>query len=316
MADLGVLEYIKLGVYYASYLYFPAAALLLWLAVRRKGALRLAAAACLIAASCIAYGRFVEPRILLAADHDIALKSCADEKGAARIAVVSDIHAGLFANAMPVRRISARLEAANPDLVLIAGDFIYFPDTEKLEQTFAPFTVMRAPVYAVLGNHDIGLPGPDVSEALNSALPRAGVTLIENKSVKVSGDGFEFELVGLSDKWGRMQDLSLLTEHRRRPRLVLTHNPTTIEKFRPGMRADLLIGGHTHGGQIQLPLLTCVITGVCGDSAYGLREEAGVSIFTTSGTGMSGLPMRFRAPPRIDILTVSYRACADVENSF
>src|SRR5690606_33204110 len=137
----------------------------------------------------------------------------------------------------------------------------------------------------------------------------AGVILIDNGTVALKGDRFDLELVGLSDLWGRNQQLSLLRAPARRPRLVLTHNPATIYDLKPGMRADLVLGGHTHGGQILLPFLTCALTGVCGESAYGLRNQSGALVFTTSGTGMVGLPMRFRVPPRIDILNVGYSSC-------
>ncbi|MEZ5892940.1 MAG: metallophosphoesterase [Parvularculaceae bacterium] len=309
MISLGPLEYLKLAVYYASYLYVVAAPLCLWLMARRRGRLRAAAAAFFVAITCLAYGRFVEPRMLLAAEHDVLLASCGAKAGAARIAVISDLHQGIFANAMPIERIARRIDVLNPDFTLIAGDLTYYLDPERFEDVFAPLGAMRAPVFAVLGNHDIGLPGPDLSADLTKALAAGGVAVIDNTTHRLSNSKFDIDLVGLSDLWGEAQDLSLLLKPPSRPRLVLTHNPATVEEFWPGMSADLLIAGHTHGGQIQLPLLTCLVTGVCGDWGYGLREGAGVSIFTTSGTGMSGLPMRFRVPPRIDVLNVRYPAC-------
>ncbi len=309
MTELGSLEYIKLAIFYVSYLYFPAAFACLWLIARKRKGLRFSAALFLGVASCLAYARFVEPRMLLTAEHDVNFTRCFGEAGAARIAVFSDTHNGLFVNAMPIERIARQVEKTNADFVLIAGDFIYFLDPQEFDETFAAFQAIRAPVFAVLGNHDIGLPGPDLTAPLRKALPRAGVKLIDNSALRLSNRRFNIELVALSDQWGREQKLSLLTPPAAAPRLVLTHNPATIGDFRRDMSADLLVGGHTHGGQIQLPFLTCALTGVCGDIAYGLREEKGVQIFTTSGTGMVGLPMRFRVPPRIDVLNVSYEAC-------
>lgn len=316
MTGLGLLEVLKLAIYYGSWLYFPAAVALLWLIASKQGVHRFAAAASLLALSCVAYGRFIEPRILLTAERDIKLSACATQAGEARLAVVSDIHAGLFGNAMPVSRIARRIEAADVDATLIAGDFIYFLHPNKMTKAFAPFKNVSAPVYAVLGNHDIGRPGPDLGEDLRRRLPSVGVRLVDNHSLRLAGEGFDLELVGLSDLWGRKQELSLLSTKPLRPRIVLTHNPATIYDFTAEMSADLLIGGHTHGGQISLPLLTCALTGVCAENAYGLRNLLGVPVFTTAGTGMVGLPMRFRVPPRIDILNVGYSSCDSVENSF
>ena len=309
MIDIGPLEWIKLAIFYASYLYIVAAPVTFWLIVINRGVMRWGAIAFLAGISLLAYGRFVEPRIMLTAEHDVVLDGCFDGGGEMRVAVFSDTHNGLFKNAMPIKRIAREVEAAKPDFVLIAGDFIYFLAPERFEKTFGALNEISAPVFAVLGNHDIGLPGPDLGTPLRASLPSYGVRLIDNAALKLSNQKFDIELVGLSDQWGRRQNLSLLEPATATPRIVLTHNPATVLDFTPSSKADLLIGGHTHGGQIRLPILTCAFTGVCGDIAYGLREEMGVQIFTTSGTGMVGLPMRFGVPPRIDVVNISYRAC-------
>ncbi len=309
MTGIGLFEWIKLAIYYASYLYGIAAPLALWLIVRRSGSVRYLWAAFLTAISLLAYARFVEPRILLTAEHEIALDRCFERAGRVRIAVFSDTHNGLFANAMPIARIAAAVNKARPDIVLVPGDYIYFLHPDRFEETFAAFADIKAPIFAVLGNHDLGLPGPDLSAPLNDVLPALGVKLIDNQPLTLSNSGFTMELVGLSDQWARRQKLSLLEGSSPSPRLVLTHNPETLHDFRPGMHADLLVSGHTHGGQIQLPIVTCLMTGVCGDAAYGLREENDVQVFTTSGTGMVGLPMRFRVPPRVDILNAAWARC-------
>ena len=184
-----------------------------------------------------------------------------------------------------------------------------FLHPDMFEKKFATFADIDVPVFAVLGNHDLGLPGPDLSAPLNERLSALGVRMIDNQALKLSTGRFDIELIGLSDEWERRQDLALLEAPPRAPRLVLTHHPETVFLLRESMRADVLIGGHTHGGQIQLPLITCWVTGICGDHAYGLRDENGVLVFTTSGTGMVGLPMRFRVPPRIDVLNIRYNAC-------
>ncbi|NOX95949.1 MAG: hypothetical protein GXP04_12895 [Alphaproteobacteria bacterium] len=309
MTDIGPLEILKLAIYYASYLYFVAAPIFAWLIIKLNGATRYAMVAALTVITCLAYARFIEPRILLSTEHEIALNGCFQKPGAIRIAVFSDTHNGLFGNAMSIRRIAKRVQAANADFVLIPGDYIYFLHPDRFEETFTAFADIDAPVFAVLGNHDLGLPGPDLRVPLREFFSRTGIRLIDDQALKLINNKFAIELVGLSDHWAQNQKLSLLEGQASIPRLVLTHNPAAVRDFTTDMNADLLIGGHTHGGQIQLPLLTCWLTGVCGDIAYGLREERGVQIFTTSGTGMVGLPMRFRVPPRIDVLNVSYMAC-------
>lgn len=297
-------------VYYASYLYVIAAPVALWLAIKNSGALRWFAVIMLASMTILAYARFIEPRILLTADHEVELNGCFDRAGDFRVTVFSDVHQGIFGNAVDIDRIAGAVNKTNPDFVFIPGDFVYHLEPERFDQFYAAFAAIKAPVLAVLGNHDLGLPGPDLSEPLNKTLPALGIRMIDDQALKLSNSKFEIEVVGISDEWARAQDLELLERPQTSPRLVLTHHPETIFLFEPTMRADLLVGGHTHGGQIQLPFITCWLTKICGDHAYGLRQEKDTHVFTTSGTGMVGLPMRFRVPPRVDVLNVRYNACA------
>lgn len=309
MTDLGPAEYGKLALFWAGWFYFPAAALLLWLVAKRRGAARVLAALVLLPLTVLAYARFVEPRILVAREHEVTLTRCMATSGAARVAVFSDTHIGLFANAMPVSRIARRVNALNPDLVMIAGDFTYWLAPERFAESFQTLGDIKAPVYAVMGNHDVGLPGPDVSSPLTEALTGAGVITL-NDAVAPAQGGM-LEIAGLSDLWAEKQDYTLLEKRGGVPRLVLTHNPRTIQRLLPRQSVDLLIAGHTHGGQINLPVITCALMQFsCSPSRYGFAETERGLLFVTSGTGMVGLPMRFNVPPVIDVLTVRWNACA------
>ena len=302
-------DVIKPVAYYGSYLYFIAAPLVLWFILKRSGWQRVAALIFLAGITVLAYARFIEPRFLVTAETDVEIDRCFDRAGAIRIGVFSDMHMGVFGNAMSLERIVDATNAAQPDVVFIAGDFVYHLPPEKFETVFAPLADLKAPVIAVLGNHDIGQPGPDVSAALQAALPKADMRLIDNQVLRLSNSKFAIELVGISDEWGYQQDFTPLETPAAEPRLVLTHHPETVFLFGDHMSFDLFIGGHTHGGQIQIPLVTCLVTNICGNHLYGLREEHGGLLFTTSGTGMIGLPMRFRTPPRVDVLNVRYKQC-------
>lgn len=310
------LEFIRLAIFYGSHIYFPAAIFLLWLTVRARRFLRVGAATVFIAITLIAYGRFIEPRLLFTVGHDIALKGCFAEAGAMRVAVFSDTHIGPFRYSVPIERIVRRVNAARPDFVLIAGDFVSYLPAKRFDGAFAAFGDIEAPVYAVLGNHDLGLPGPDVAAPLRESLDRIGVAMMDNHAVDISGDGFDIELVGMSDLWARGQKIELFDAPPTKPRLALAHNPETMNIISMKHRPDLLIAGHTHGGQIYLPFLTCHLTFACRVVRYGVRELEDGAVFVTSGTGQSMLPMRFAVPPRIDILNISYESCAETGSPF
>ncbi|MCA8888988.1 MAG: metallophosphoesterase [Parvularculaceae bacterium] len=310
MSDWSALEYIKAAIFYFSYFVPLAAAFFAIAAVRASGLTRALAAAGFAAASLFIYARFVEPRILLTVEHETMLARCFADAGEVRIAIFSDMHVGMFKNAMPIARIARRADATGADLVLIPGDFVYFLTPQNYAQTFAAFGAMATPVYAVLGNHDLGLPGPDVRTSLADALSEIGVVMIDDLSIAVQTQNAHFQLIGLSDKWGRNQHLELLADEFATPKIALTHNPGTVLELTPMQRADLMVSGHTHGGQVFIPGLTCKITSfACAVTRYGLADVRNGRVFVTSGTGMVGLPIRFNVPPRIDVLTVKWRAC-------
>ncbi|HXI87814.1 MAG TPA: metallophosphoesterase [Parvularculaceae bacterium] len=311
MNDLGFFEYLQLVIFYVSWLYFPAAVVLAWIIARRARRQKIIAALALAALSVLAYARFVEPSILLTVDHDIRLKRCFAEAGAFRLAVVSDMHIGLFPNTTPVARIAARLKAIAPDAALIAGDFDYFLAPSRFAKTYAPLGAIGAPVYAVLGNHDVGMSGPDVGAPLTAALEADGVDMIDNKHAEITLNGAGIELVGLAELWQGREDLSLVAEPSPMPRIVLAHHPEAIYGLPAGdARPDLLVAGHTHGGQVWLPGLTCFLAKLaCLVTRYGEKDVGRTEVFVTSGTGMVDLPLRFLAAPRIDVLHVAYDAC-------
>jgi hypothetical protein len=310
MTDLGALEYLKLAIYWASYLYFPAAVLLLWLIVKRRGRLRMMSGLVLVPLTLLAYARFVEPRILITREHDIALARCMAEAGSMRLAVFSDTHQGVFGNAMPLARIARAVNATAPDFVLIAGDFTYWLKPARFADSFAALGDITAPVYAVMGNHDVGLPGNDVSAPLRQSLDGLGVVTLDNSIAALEANGAAVEIAGLSDLWAEDQDYALLEERGGRPRLVLTHNPETIRQLAPPQSVDLMVSGHTHGGQINLPVITCAfLPRMCRLTLAGYKDTERGPVFVTTGTGMVALPMRFNAPPAIDVLNLSYKAC-------
>ena len=276
--------------------------------IRRIG-LHMLALLFLLGPLVLAYARFIEPRILTLKETGIALAGCFAESGAARIAAFSDIHVSPYRYFISPERIAKRVNAARPDLVFIAGDFVSHLPPAEFDAAFAPFAEIEAPVYAVLGNHDLGLPGPDVRAPLGASLTGLGVEMMDDRAVDLSTDKFDFELVGMSDLWAKGQKIELFDAALEKPRLALTHNPETMEVIEVLNRPDLMIAGHTHGGQIYIPFITCRYTFACRIVREGYREWDGGAVFVTPGTGQSMAPLRFAVPPRIDVLNVTWRQC-------
>jgi hypothetical protein len=310
MNDYAVLEYLKLAIFYASWLYFPAAFLLIRYLRKRDAKKKILCGLIFAGLSVLAYARFIEPRILLTKRRELALERCFPDSGSVRLAFFADTHIGIFAHAMPSRRIADAVKASGASAVLIAGDFTYFLRRNRFYSAFAPFGQTGLPVFAVLGNHDVGRPGPDVGVRLKETFGTLGLIDAENQIMRLETPSGVVEIAGLSDLWERRQVISVLDEPTDRPRLLLTHQPKTVFELGPTSRVDLLLAGHTHGGQIYLPFLTCALIDMaCNPVRVGRGRVNGVDLFVTGGTGMVGLPMRFLVPPRLDVIDLKWSAC-------
>jgi len=298
----------KLFIFYAAYLYFPFLAFCLYKAARHKGAIPIVFALCILGSSLLAYGRFVEPRLLNTHSETIFTQGADETSPSIRIALFSDTHFGIFKNAMPMSRIVRRINDEAPDAVFISGDFLYHLPPEDIPAALAPLAELSAPIYAVLGNHDVGFPGPIYTGDLYSALHALGVTLVENRAYEARIGGQDILIGGTSDLWQRQQDFSFTNTLPDKPLILLTHNPDTALNVPNNIPFALMLAGHTHGGQVRIPGLIKKVIPTQYPFDKGLHSvpkgDIERLVYVTTGTGMVGLPFRFNMPPRIDILTV------------
>ena len=243
------------------------------------------------------YARFVEPNMLL-------VRTTVIQTGyPLKVALVSDMHYGLFSSPGQMQRLVDRLNTLEVQAVLVAGDWTYEPGRhEDLGLLLAPFRQLRHPVYSVPGNHDGQQPGPPLERELRAALLHNGIKPVEGGEVDLGA----VKLVGLRDLWAvstgadRLPSLAAAGK----PLLLLTHNPDLMEDLPPLPAPVLMLAGHTHGGQVNLPVLTERILAGMSRHGYkrGLYQRRNGQVFVTSGVGMIGLPLRFAMPPVIDVL--------------
>lgn len=233
-----------------------------------------------------------------------------------RVAAVSDLHIG--APNVRLDRVDSIVERVNeqhPDLILFTGDFVIgsprdpngLPGGEYVppEQIAAKLEALKAPlgVYAVLGNHDWWSDGPAVEQALT----KHGIHVLENDAVAIPVEGQTLWIGGIADLWTRQPDIDgtlAQVPSADDPVVLFAHNPDIFWDVPP--RADLLIAGHTHGGQVVLPLLGRVIeTSRAGlPISEGYWADHGSQLFITTGIGTSIYPIRIGVPPEIAILTL------------
>lgn len=255
-------------------------------------------------------GFWYEPDSLRVGEYRIAVRHW-PEGASLRIALLSDLHVGSPYNGPDkLRTIVRRTNDARPQIILLGGDYVIhgvpFGAFVAPEDTAAILRDLRAPlgVFAVLGNHDYSFNAPRIVRALSGA----GIRVLTDEGVRVGGAPAvpSFWLVGVSDILDGPHDfhkaLAQVTDEA--PVILMTHNPDLFPEI--PARVSLTLAGHTHGGQVFLPLLgRPIVPSRFGERyAAGLVEEGGRSLFVTTGLGTSIVPVRFRVPPEIAMLTV------------
>lgn len=218
-----------------------------------------------------------------------------------RIAVLADVHVN-FPLAMERARKAVDLALEErPDLLVMVGDFVNSGAPETLGNVGKAFERVHSaecPCLAVLGNHDYWVWDPqDVADTVTSA----GWTLLRNEAVKLDG----VTVAGLDDALMGHSDPSFIDEGAySRSLIALLHEPdfvTIVPK-----KVSLQLSGHSHGGQMCLPLGLPVHLPRGGrDYVQGFFPNAPVPLYVTRGVGTTGLDFRTFCPPEVSILTLS-----------
>jgi len=203
--------------------------------------------------SLLIYARFIEPHIVQVKHHQYRLHPDREFTRPIKLAVVADMHVGLFSgHERQLKTIVRKLNQQQPDLVVVAGDWTYEPGN-RLVQELAILREIHAPVYSVPGNHDEQYPGPPIQALLKQALEHNDVIDIEGKIVEFD----EFRLIGVGDLWAGKANMRYMPElPQDKPWLILSHNPDTVDMVPELPTRPLMVSGHTHGGQIELPWIT------------------------------------------------------------
>lgn len=278
-----------------------------------------------VGASLLGYAYFIEPNRLVVRPNEIAIRDLEPAFDGLRIVLISDIHGG--SNNVTYEKlleVTARANEQEADLVLLLGDFV-----SELPGQRSATSAIRMPVdriaeglaglkgklgvFAVLGNHDGGS-----GSRVTIELERVGVRVLEDEVAVVAHQGKELRLLGFKDhleagaRWGRLpQDARRLLQGTGEGDIIAMQHSPDIMHFLTGEsllspKLRLVVAGHTHGGQVWLPILgRAVIPSSYGQQlAYGHVVENDVDLFVTGGIGTSILPFRFMVPPEISVLTL------------
>ncbi len=219
-----------------------------------------------------------------------------------RIAQLSDIHIGRGSPDGRVISAVRMVNEENPDVAVLTGDYVT-TKRDPYERVPALLRGLNAPTYAVLGNHDHYTDAP----YLRKGLEGIGYTVLQNEHSVLRIKGADFNVMGLDDSTTHHDDVE--KTFKAKPtgsRLVLAHTPTTAKKL-PAWQGMLCLSGHTHGGQLHVPMLTDGIFARAGmPYVRGLYNVRGNQLYVNRGLGFgrgTALP-RMNSDPELSIITL------------
>jgi uncharacterized protein len=236
---------------------------------------------------------------------NIALRDLAPSFDGYRIAFLTDPHYSAVVPAWWVARAVAAAQDLAPDLILLGGDYLSHSASyaSGLTDLFRPLAAPDG-VFYVLGNHDHNVG----AEVVRRALQAAGLVELRNSSVLIRRGTDSLAIAGVGDM--RFDAIDVEAAVRGVPgdvpRLVLSHDPDMFAFWPEEQRLDLMLSGHTHGGQAHLPLVGPPYV----PSQFGFRYLAGLiregsrQLYVSRGIGAITAPIRWRCPPELTLLVL------------
>ena len=246
--------------------------------------------------------------------HDIRIPSLPPDLEGVMIAQVSDLHVGPGPwRPLRWREAAAAVERAQPDIIVNTGDFLQWePPPSRARSVFERFLAgggdLEEPphTFAILGNHDYHAGHESVRE-LRCELEDEGVRVLTNQTVGVSIHGTGISITGLTTHSHGFDGAISGLLQAPRPRIVLIHEPDVAACI-PARAADLVLAGHTHGGQITVPGLRPFIVRRFSGSRYveGWYRVNDIPMYVNRGLGCTGYPLRFRARPEVSFFRLTH----------
>ncbi len=250
------------------------------------------------------YATEIEPRRVVLEERVIRIPRLPVAFDGFKIAVFSDIHLYPFT---PIQVVEDAVRLANsfrPDLVILPGDFVW----HSVEAAFDLVPVLsqlnpQKGAFAVLGNHDHHK-GPEI---VGQALARAGIRLLRNEGITIQRGKDSIYLAGIDSAWGGTPspDEAFANRHGDPATIVAVHEPDFIRSLLPKYPVDLQLSGHSHGGQVRLPIVGPLVLPPMGEIYdMGLYHVGGAQLYTTRGIGTIHFNVRFNCPPEVTAITL------------
>lgn len=236
------------------------------------------------------------------AELELELPNLPDSKDGFRLLHLTDFH--VETDAGLAKRAIALARSIDPDAIAVTGDYVISHLTPALCEVFDELATLEPPcgLHVIRGNHDFWHADADVQRALNDR----GISLLDNRTVSLDGDEGKLVIVGCEHPWKPVKNWhTLLGTERGVCRIVMTHTPDNFPTI-ARHEVDLVLAGHTHGGQWRLPLIGSVVVPSLHGTHFdhGLFEQSESVMWVGRGLGTVGFHLRINCPPEVTLITL------------
>jgi predicted MPP superfamily phosphohydrolase len=260
-----------------------------------------------------AYSGEFERHDLQITHRTIELKRLSPALDGLRIAQVSDIHFEQYTEASFVRRVVDEVNRLAPDIVVLTGDYVSegpMPKTYGAKSSYPCAEILSgikcSQRWSVLGNHDTRVDPVMVTDALEIH----GLPVLANKHIPFERDGARIWISGVKDIGLSDPDLHLAApqglQTANEPVILLAHEPDYADKVVKHGGVDLMLSGHSHGGQVRFPLIGALYTPPLGrkyvEGLFHLQND--LQLYVNRGIGAVGVPFRFDCRPELTLMTL------------
>jgi predicted MPP superfamily phosphohydrolase len=251
-----------------------------------------------IASGPISYGAAYERHRLTRLEQEIAVSGLPQAVGGLRVGVITDIHHSASVPATDVIRAVELVQTGNPDVIVLGGDYVTYGNrgfVEPVAELLAPLAGARFGSFAVLGNHDD-------DKDMAAALARRGFAVLKDQRTTVTINGEAIDFAGVRFWTRRLQDVAHVLKGAGPTTILLAHDPRRLAEA-SALDVQLVLSGHTHGGQVVLPGVGAIAAKKFPVLA-GLATRENTTLFVSRGVGTVYLPVRLNCPPEVAILTL------------
>ncbi len=265
----------------------------------RRDALRaLAATGVGVATAPFAYGAAYERHRLVRLEQDLPVSGLPPALDGLRVGLITDIHHSASVPSDDVARAVGLLHGARPELVVLGGDYVTYGNrafVQPVAELLAPLASAPFGAFANLGNHDDDRDMP-------AALIKQGFTVLKDQRTRVTVKGEAIDLAGLRFWTRRVSDVAYVLRGTGITTILLAHDPRRLSEAAQ-LDVQLVLSGHTHGGQVVLPGVGA-IAGKKFPVLAGTAARDNTTLYVSRGVGTVYLPVRVNCPPEVAILTL------------